>query len=602
MAGPNKQLSDAIDRLAADPGVTADQFAQLRNALASDSKLLDRMNDEAKLGHIKVFVIGEEGPAGRYDIQSGTVTLPTASFRPSGVSASEDLTAVLKLQDMSVRFGNSVYADTSGRKVPVSQEMLGNLQNSINQSPELAAQMKAAVSAKPYPHLIKFDILDAGFGAGATYDGDNKSISIPAARLQNSSATNGEGFDPFSMAYTLAHETQHGFNHAAKRQAYVVFDREVREIARDKNPINDYTAPIGRLIGAGRQDEAKAEIAGWNAVASMVKQVNPQAGLDAMGRIDNIRGHLFVDRNDATRKFEGRPGLTFGPELNLEPTAANVEALGKYYFDRDPLNTPGKNAREVSTLGPHREADYANYYGRNAIERLITIDRKHARAIDGVEPQMHIDMAALRLNERLIERLGLEIDPRPEQRQAYYDTSRSPPALQHFDHTKTGRSLNQHVPIDAAVLADNPVAVGRERLTPREQGHPDHGLYSQIATQVRQQDQQHGRQWDETSERMTASLLVLAKENGLSQVDHVVFSTNKERVAAGENVFVVQGRLDDPSHLRAHMKTDEAVRTPEAASFEKVEAINERMTRQTAQAQALGQMPEEAPKGPGMGR
>lgn len=146
------------------------------------------------------------------------------------------------------------------------------------------------------------------------------------------------------------------------------------------------------------------------------------------------------------------------------------------------------------------------------------------------------------------------------------------------------------------------MATGRGGLTPALQGHPDHGLYSQIATQVRQQDQQHGRQWDETSERMTASLLVLAKENGLSQVDHVVFSTNKERVAAGENVFVVQGRLDDPAHLRVHMKTDEAVRTPETVSFEKVEAINERMARQTAQAQALGQMPEEAPKGPGMGR
>nr|WP_252255600.1 XVIPCD domain-containing protein [Lysobacter capsici] len=82
----------------------------------------------------------------------------------------------------------------------------------------------------------------------------------------------------------------------------------------------------------------------------------------------------------------------------------------------------------------------------------------------------------------------------------------------------------------------------------------------------------------------------------------MVFSTRNERVAAGENVFVVQGRLDDPAHLRAHMKTDEAVRTPEAASFEKVEAISERMARQMPQAQALGQMPEEAPKGSGMGR
>lgn len=48
MARPNKRLSDAIDRLSADPAATADRIAQLRDALVSDSKLLDRMSDEAE--------------------------------------------------------------------------------------------------------------------------------------------------------------------------------------------------------------------------------------------------------------------------------------------------------------------------------------------------------------------------------------------------------------------------------------------------------------------------------------------------------------------------------------------------------------------------
>lgn len=50
------------------------------------------------------------------------------------------------------------------------------------------------------------------------------------------------------------------------------------------------------------------------------------------------------------------------------------------------------------------------------------------------------------------------------------------------------------------------------------------------------------------------------------------------------------------------MKTDEAARTQEAASFETVEAVNERIALQTAQAQALGQTQEEAHKMQGMGR
>ena len=138
--------------------------------------------------------------------------------------------------------------------------------------------------------------------------------------------------------------------------------------------------------------------------------------------------------------------------------------------------------------------------------------------------------------------------------------------------------------------------------SPSQAGHPDHGLYSQIASHVREHDRQSGRPWDEVSQRMTASLLALAKEGGLSQVDHVVFSRKSEHVAAGENVFVVQGRLDDPANLRAHMKTDEAVRTPEAASFDKVEAVIERMAPQTARAQTPGQMPEEPYKVQGMAR
>lgn len=50
MARPNKQLSDAVDRLSDDLHATRDHISQLRNALASDSELLDRMNDEAKKG------------------------------------------------------------------------------------------------------------------------------------------------------------------------------------------------------------------------------------------------------------------------------------------------------------------------------------------------------------------------------------------------------------------------------------------------------------------------------------------------------------------------------------------------------------------------
>lgn len=603
MAKMNRQLDAAVDAFAAQPNVTTVQVEQLRKVLEADSSLAVAMNEAAKEGRLRAFTLdsGRDDPIGRTEIASGTMRLPPEAFSASQGEGCASLNTALKLQEMSLRLGNSEYQDSAGRTVAVSQAMVDNLQHALAASPLLLEKTASAINARPHPHLKSFAILPEGQGMGAAYDGDAKTMLIPAGRLQPVSATNPHGFSLVSMVYTLAHETQHGFNYERKQAAWQQFDAEVRQIAKDKNPINDYTRPVVNIIQASRVDEAEGEIAGWNAVLSMKQKNDPSFGVAEMKKVAGSRAYLFVSANSSDREPVGRSGLTFNADGSVAPSAQNIEAMGKNYFDRSARKGQPDSA-ELVGLGPHKESNYPNYYGRNAIEQLITIDRKVARSVDGVEPQMHLNMASLGLEERLIERLGLQINPRSQERQPYYDSSQSPPALHHFDHTRTGPGANQHVPIDLAIPADGSMATGRGGLTPALQGHPDHGLYSQIATQVRQQDQQHGRQWDETSERMTASLLVLAKENGLSQVDHVVFSTNKERVAAGENVFVVQGRLDDPAHLRAHMKTDEAVRTPETVSFEKVEAINERMARQTAQAQALGQMPEEAPKGPGMGR
>jgi hypothetical protein len=76
--------------------------------------------------------------------------------------------------------------------------------------------------------------------------------------------------------------------------------------------------------------------------------------------------------------------------------------------------------------------------------------------------------------------------------------------------------------------------------------HPDYGLNQQIRQGVAL-DTQHGRAFDQTSERLTASLTVLAREQGLQQVDHVLVSSATANHPAGHNVFVVQG---DPAVRR----------------------------------------------------
>ncbi|MEA5122981.1 XVIPCD domain-containing protein [Xanthomonas floridensis] len=109
---------------------------------------------------------------------------------------------------------------------------------------------------------------------------------------------------------------------------------------------------------------------------------------------------------------------------------------------------------------------------------------------------------------------------------------------------------------------------------PRQASHPDHPMYQQIERGVHAIDAAHGRAPDQASARLTAALLPLAKENGLSRVDHVLMSeANSTGVHGGENVFVVQGEPGNPAHLRAHMKTEQALSTPEAQSFERARQL-----------------------------
>lgn len=110
---------------------------------------------------------------------------------------------------------------------------------------------------------------------------------------------------------------------------------------------------------------------------------------------------------------------------------------------------------------------------------------------------------------------------------------------------------------------------------PTHSGHPDFPLYQQVRQGVATLDAKHGREFDATSERMTASLLVLAKENGLERVDHVLLSQATPEAYAGKNLFVVQGSVDDPAHLRAGMPTEQAAHTQVQESLQQFEVASQ---------------------------
>lgn len=121
-------------------------------------------------------------------------------------------------------------------------------------------------------------------------------------------------------------------------------------------------------------------------------------------------------------------------------------------------------------------------------------------------------------------------------------------------------------------------------------GHADYPLYQQVRGHVTGLDAKLGREFDETSERLTLSLVALAKENRLERADHVVLSAATGSSAAGQRVFVVQGELNDPAHLRASMATDVAVQASAEQSLRQLANVSQ---EQQLQAAAQSQQAEQ---------
>ncbi|WP_182657254.1 XVIPCD domain-containing protein [Stenotrophomonas lacuserhaii] len=146
-------------------------------------------------------------------------------------------------------------------------------------------------------------------------------------------------------------------------------------------------------------------------------------------------------------------------------------------------------------------------------------------------------------------------------------------------------------PVHSASTTQAATAVADEAQTPRpspaplQPEHPDHALYQQVRAGVAALDARHGREFDETSERMTASLLVLAKDSGLERVDHVLLSQATPESHAGKNLFVVQGEPDNPAHLRASIPTEQAAQTPVEQSVQQLEVVSQRQEQEALKQQ-----------------
>jgi hypothetical protein len=114
---------------------------------------------------------------------------------------------------------------------------------------------------------------------------------------------------------------------------------------------------------------------------------------------------------------------------------------------------------------------------------------------------------------------------------------------------------------------------------PEDADHVDHALQQKLREQVRNLDQQAGKPWDDASERLAASALVMAKEIGFTARDDLQLAFNRpsERHAGGEVLHLMRqgaGMSPDPGANRAHMSTADALALPAHERLRQVEAIS----------------------------
>lgn len=109
----------------------------------------------------------------------------------------------------------------------------------------------------------------------------------------------------------------------------------------------------------------------------------------------------------------------------------------------------------------------------------------------------------------------------------------------------------------------------REEARMDQPGHPGYSLFKDAQRGVHAQDARVGRTPDHASDQLSGSLATRMHAAGGNRIDAVLMSEDAART------FAVQGRVDDPAHLRVAVETVPAMNTPLDQSSRALQAAAE---------------------------
>ncbi|WP_046656937.1 XVIPCD domain-containing protein [Lysobacter capsici] len=443
--------------------------------------------------------------------------------------------------------------------------------------------MRRAIVESPYLAQLIETNLDRGVlkgftardtpGAGGHFSDHDGVLNVSRRTLKDAAKTP-EGMD--LLVGTLAHEAAHGANQQDRAFRLEQFERELGKRFATDSDVHDPTDLALTLQQRQRWDEAYAELHSVNAVISRIKHANPNASdEEVMSRVGGTSACAVLD--PASQKWTWTEGIHIKADGRVAYTPDNIEAVAACHFDQ-----PADKAK----LGAHNNLDYRNYYAAHAMGRIadqkIEADNAITNPLAGPDPPLHLNLGRLGWDLEKIERDGVSFANHKVDLN-FYDTTTGTPVMRNLrDTTTDARTV---APPDLAAPATPAQAAQPTKPDPRTPSHPDHALYLQAHKGVAELDASLGRAYDADSERLAASLTVLAKAQGLSRIDHVVLGNGGAVLRPGENIFVVEGRLDDPANRRAHMPTEQAAKAPVEASFDRLAEVNQVLEVERSQQQ-----------------
>ena len=153
----------------------------------------------------------------------------------------------------------------------VTEEHVNNLKDAILSSPVLNEQFNYVANRGL---LRGLQALPPNSGMGGKFNGQNKVISISLDQFSSANYQQEKGDNVF----VLGHEIRHAYNDRAMGKARYDYNQELQQEVSKPSP-RDYTQEVRKMMAAHKWDEATAEIAGYNAVVSMVKESSRNKGV-----------------------------------------------------------------------------------------------------------------------------------------------------------------------------------------------------------------------------------------------------------------------------------------------------------------------------------